>query len=519
MEGTLDRAPTVGRAPAPRRSRRAELAAAGGATLRRAPREHDGARLPALFGALPRGLRGTLLRNGPARFAVGRDRYRHLFDGEGMVTRFTLDGEGPLFSNRFVRTREAAEEERAGHMIYRSFGTNPPGGPLRSALRVRFKNTANTAVIQHAGRLLALWEGGLPHELDPGSLATVGRYDFSGALAPSGWADRALGIEPAFCAHPRLDAATGELWAFGMQLGLSPALRVYRVDAAGSLTVDRTVRLPELSFVHDFALTPRYAVFFVPAVRFDVARLLGGATTAIDALTSAHRPGRILVVPRDGSEVRWLEGPPGFIYHLLNGFELGPGQVVVDGLWMPSYPAHHFGLEVGSALRRGEIPPSSPRRWLIDLDSGRVTTRALHGATMELPAIHSDREGRAYRFAWAVTSSEDDPERYTAIGKLDVPTGELRRADLWPLIPGEPVLAPSPASQREDDGWLLVQCLHAHRQRSVLVVLRASDLEMVAAFEMPCAVPPSLHGSWIAAGRGDGMGGQRAPDGQRAAAA
>ncbi len=32
------------------------------------------------------------------------------------------------------------------------------------------KNVANTAAVHYGGRLLALWEGGLPHELDPAGL-------------------------------------------------------------------------------------------------------------------------------------------------------------------------------------------------------------------------------------------------------------------------------------------------------------------------------------------------------------
>ena len=33
---------------------------------------------------------------------------------------------------------------------------------------------ANTAVVHYGGRLLALWEGGLPYQLDPAGLQTLG---------------------------------------------------------------------------------------------------------------------------------------------------------------------------------------------------------------------------------------------------------------------------------------------------------------------------------------------------------
>ena len=47
------------------------------------------------------------------------------------------------------------------------------------------KNAANTNVIRHAGRILCLWEAGLPTEVDT-SLETVGEYDFNGAYSGAG---------------------------------------------------------------------------------------------------------------------------------------------------------------------------------------------------------------------------------------------------------------------------------------------------------------------------------------------
>ena len=53
------------------------------------------------------------------------------------------------------------------------------------------------------GRLLALWEGGPPYELEPSTLDTIGVYDFNGKL------------QGAMTAHPKVDPETGELLFFG----------------------------------------------------------------------------------------------------------------------------------------------------------------------------------------------------------------------------------------------------------------------------------------------------------------
>jgi all-trans-8'-apo-beta-carotenal 15,15'-oxygenase len=96
--------------------------------------------------------------------------------------RFAFDGARVRYRTRFVATREREEEARARRPVYRSFGTNLPGGLRKNLFRTTFKNAANTSVVWHGGKLLALWEGGLPHRLDPETLATFGRDDYGGRL-------------------------------------------------------------------------------------------------------------------------------------------------------------------------------------------------------------------------------------------------------------------------------------------------------------------------------------------------
>ena len=105
------------------------------------------------------------------------------------------------------------------------------------------RTPANTSVVHHANRLLALWEGGQPHELDPVTLATLGRYDYDGALRSDGLA-RWLAPEPAFSAHPKRCPKTNEMFNFGLQVAPSPILRFYRIDAEGKLASTRHIRLP-----------------------------------------------------------------------------------------------------------------------------------------------------------------------------------------------------------------------------------------------------------------------------------
>merc|ERR1712137_547435 len=74
-------------------------------------------------------------------------------------------------------------------------------------LDFRRKNLANTNVLSWGGRLLALWEGGKPYELNPVSLATLGETNLAGTLKDG----------DQFTAHPRIDASTGRMVGFQYQ--------------------------------------------------------------------------------------------------------------------------------------------------------------------------------------------------------------------------------------------------------------------------------------------------------------
>ena len=121
------------------------------------------------------------------------------------------------------------------------------------------KNPANTHVIRHAGRYLALWEGGLPTEVTP-DLDTVGEYDFDGKL------------RGAMTAHPRLDPRTGEMFFFAYSV-FEPVIRYYVVDARGALVHRAKLELPAPVMMHDFVITEQHAVFLDSPIVFDVANL------------------------------------------------------------------------------------------------------------------------------------------------------------------------------------------------------------------------------------------------------
>jgi carotenoid cleavage dioxygenase-like enzyme len=91
---------------------------------------------------------------------------------------------------------------------------------------------ANTALVFHAGRLLALNEADLPCALRvgaDGALCTLGPCDFDGALSASD--------VPTFTAHPKHCCATGQLHFVSNQVDREPYLSY---DALGGRCTRRS---------------------------------------------------------------------------------------------------------------------------------------------------------------------------------------------------------------------------------------------------------------------------------------
>jgi all-trans-8'-apo-beta-carotenal 15,15'-oxygenase len=457
-------------------------------------------------GEIPTGIDGVLFRNGPGRFERGTTRYAHPFDGDGHCVRLDIGPQGVQLTNRFVRTQEYLAEERSGRMRYRAFGTNLPGGLPANLLRMRIKNAANTSVIWHGGRLLALWEGGPPHRLDPHSLATLGPESFDGRLhnqaaGPLGWLARRLAPLLPFSAHPCLDADTGELINFGLVFGRPNRLMLYRVDRWGRMAEPESYDLPRFSFVHDFAVTRRWICFLLPQADYDVARSLLGLKTPIGSLRIAtERPMQALLIRRPPNRVGerpvLIDCVPGFVFHIAQAFDGEDGALVLDVVRYRQFPAFD-DLE---SLYRRPHPGMVPRlkRLRLDPAAGRCAIEPWGERAFELPVTAAGALGAPRRCIYGVGAPPGrDAPFLTAIQRLDTQTGEIRVRDFGLDLAGEPILVPA---NDGSEGCLLSLVHRADQGHTDLVCLRASDLRVLATATLPCVIPLGFHGCWVPRG-------------------
>ncbi|WP_242587507.1 carotenoid oxygenase family protein [Streptomyces sp. MST-110588] len=405
-------------------------------------------------GAIPPELTGWYLRNGPNPHDAASP---HWFFGDGMVHGVRLEGGKALsYRNRWVRTSTFTD----GAPLY-----DDKGGIDLTA------GVANTHIVRHAGRTLALVESSFPYELDcrPGhELETLGPHDFGGKLGT------------AMTAHPKTCPTTGELHFFGYSGPTPPYLTYHRADAAGELVVSRPIDVPGGTMMHDFHLTAQHVIFMDLPVVFDHDR--PGMPYGWDPDYGA----RLGVLRRDDpyGEVRWFAIDPCYVFHSLNAHEAG--QRIV--LYVARYPDF-----LGKS-------PSTLWRWTIDLVTGKVAEEQLDDQYCEFPRVDDRLAGLDARYGHATHSEAPGTGAFpSALLRYDLHTGACTRHDFGPgRTAGEAAFAPAD-DRPGGPGWLITYVYDAAKDTSDLVILDAENISAppVAEVHLPRRVPFGFHGNWI----------------------
>jgi carotenoid cleavage dioxygenase len=410
-------------------------------------------------GAVPRSLSGRFFRNGSNPRSGTSP---HWFMGNGMVHGVRLvDGRAVWYRNRYVRTPLLADPSAAD---FRPDGTTDMTASL-----------ANTHVIRHAGRILALEEGHFPWIVSP-ELETIGPHDFGGRL------------RTAMTAHPRVCPVTGELLFFGYS-PLPPYLTYHRVAADGTLVQSEEITVQGPTMMHDWNVTRNHVVFMDLPMVFDLSLLAQGG---IPIRWAEDYGARLGVMPREGSDkdVVWYEVEPSYVFHPMNAYEEGD-TIVLD-------VARYRKLAFSPA--DGEGTPARLHRWVIDRKAGRVREQPLDDRAAEFPRIADDRVGLKHRYGYmAGIGSEADMFTIGQLLKYDLSNGHC---EAWQLPQGngagEPVFVR--AGRGEDEGYVLTFVYDAARGASDLVILDAHEFAKgpIASVHLPRRVPYGFHGSWIA---------------------
>jgi all-trans-8'-apo-beta-carotenal 15,15'-oxygenase len=443
-------------------------------------------------GSIPADLTGTFLRNGPGRQKIGGRPYGHWFDGDGMISQFTFTDSRAHFKNSYVKTPKYLEETAAQKILYRGFGTQIPGGWTKNIFRFP-ANPANTSIVYHGGKLLALNEGGRPWELLPGSLETVGEYDYDGALAGK-----------TFSAHGKVHPKTGDYFNFGA--GVSgggirprPCLNLYRINPAGEMADTGQIPLQTFPFCHDFALSENHGIYFINSIVFGGMGkfFLGGRSMSEGIHFDNDIAMRIIVVNLDTLEVvREFETDPGAIIHFGNAFEEGD-EIVVDGMFQDNFEANETLTDVFNPS--GRFGGGHYHRYRLNLADGSMSCSKVSEHESEFPVFNPAKAGQHHDVCWTACSVDNGANSFFNGFQRVTFDGEV---DLVTLPAGcygsEPMFAPAQGATREDDGYLLEVVYDGFSHRSELQVFRADDVQdQVCVLRLSHHLPHQFHGHFV----------------------
>ena len=439
-------------------------------------------------GRWPAGLAGTLYRNGPARHEIGSFRYRHWFDGDGMIHAWRLAGGEVRHQAKMVQTTKYREEMAAGRALYPGFASTPPNpAPVTSADAV---NVANISVLHHHGKLLALWEAGSPWEIDAETLDTTGLHAFS---------DDTRGAP--FSAHPRVEP-DGTLWNFGY-VSSAGLIALWHIDPAGKVVKVGTVPSHPMSMPHDFVVTERHIVLLVPPLHY---RGTEGAS-----FLDAHEwvgtdPTRVLVVDKnDFSRFQWHELPAQWVFHFGNAWEDAQGVIRFDGaraetplLMQDNFRRYMQGQSGADRTTRHYV-------YTIDTRRGTASETPMFDEPFmtEFPTIDPRVSCRRNRRLCMLHRKADARAVHPMLTGVTVydDGGRLQQFD-YPAttIPEEHLFVPAPGSATESDGWVIGTALDFKNLQMNLNVFDANHLEdgPQATATLPYTLPLGLHGKFVA---------------------
>lgn len=463
-------------------------------------------------GHLPECLNGEFVRVGPNPKFPPVAAY-HWFDGDGMIHGLRIKDGKATYVSRFVKTSRLKQEEFFGGSKFMKVGDLKGlfGLLMVNIYKLREKakvldlsygnGTANTNLIYHHGKLLALQEADKPYVLkvlEDGDLQTLGMIDYDKRLAHS------------FTAHPKVDPVTGEMFTFGYGHEGPPYITYRVISKDGFMHDPVPITISEPIMMHDFAITENYAIFLDLPLYFRPKDMVKDKKLIYSF--DASKKARFGVLPRyakDDLLIRWFELPNCFIFHNANAWEEGDEVVLITcRLENPD-----LDMVNGEVKEKLENFSNELYEMRFNMKSGLASQKKLSASAVDFPRVNEYYTGRKQRYVYGTIL--DSIAKVKGIVKFDLHTEPEAGKEkievggnvvgVFDLGPGrfgsEAVFVPrEPGTTcEEDDGYLIFFAHDENTGKSAVNVIDAKTMsaDPVAVVELPYRVPYGFHAFFV----------------------
>ncbi len=414
-------------------------------------------------------LSGVYLRNGPLLRP-----HEHLFDGDGWIHYVHFTPTHVFEGSALVQTHRLRHEQTHQTDLFHRIGELTLGNVLRLFLkRLLYRadpflrngeGSANTSIVSHAHRLLALNESDYPYELtfdvETHTLHTVGRYDFGGRLTHP------------VNAHPHIDPDTGEMFLLGYTFFPIPTLHVSCVDPDGVLVETSQIHMPAPLLAHDWGCTHRFLILLDFPLVFRLTRFL---TFRYPIHYDTNRPCRIGLMSRVSRAVRWVHVPiPLLAFHVATSWDEGDKVF----LWLVCYDTATFDIREMAKQRPvlKEIVLHIPSLQVMELHT-------LSSVPVEMPTHDPKQPDTVYTL-------KIGEEGFDGICKYSVST---RKEEVMRLPEGKTCSEVAVV----DETHFICFVDDARAQRSELHVYDGTRMVCVHVFSLSERVPFGFHGTFV----------------------
>lgn len=437
-------------------------------------------------GEIPKDLTGTFFRNGPNPQYAPRDQH-HWFGGDGMIHGFKIENGLVAYKNRFIKTVKYEFEKKEGRSLFNPL--NPLDvDPLVAG--VKTDGVANTNIVWHGNKLLALEEAHAPFEIDPITLASKGPWTFEGKL-----------IGP-MTAHPKMDPETGEMifFAYSVDGMLSNKMSYHVVNKQGRLIESQFFDAPYACMVHDFMVTKDFILFPIMPLTASLDR----AMTGKPAFAWEPEKGNFIGVMRRGgkvADIRWFKSEGSYVFHPMNAFN--NGDVITCDV---------SEYEQAPLFPNPDGSPGDPKkslaklnRWTIDLNQNtdEYKIETLDDIACEFGRLDERYAGLPYRYGYMLCAGKqrsDSGQLFNAIACVDHKTGKKRVYEMGAeFATSEAIFVPKSNTAEEGEGYLLSNVYNHKTDKSHLLILDAQNVDQgpLATAHLDHRMPFGFHGNWV----------------------
>jgi beta,beta-carotene 9',10'-dioxygenase len=190
----------------------------------------------------------------------------------------------------------------------------------------KFTDNCNVSVNKLADEIVAYTETRMPIRFDPGTLNTLGEYDYDEQIKG-----------PVSIAHPHLDHARGCHYTYVLEFGRKSKYHLLSIDqATGQEAVVATLPAERPAYIHSFGMSERYLVLAeFPLVVNPLRLKFSGKPFILNYQWEPDRGVRFHVVEKEtGQVVRTARSRAVFAFHHVNAFE-ERDEIVVDIVAFP----------------------------------------------------------------------------------------------------------------------------------------------------------------------------------------